>query len=214
MRYLMPICLLFCLLATPAFADEPAELHGLSASYTAKLRLGEDGPLLPMRGTVAFTEGFLRVSVTQDMTMEEFIAIVDYGADTLTLLYPDTLNGKRYQLADFDHLDGFSRIRSVLEGETPKVPAGWQVEEEEIRYQGADCTLYRARSRDDDTLGWWVKPDGMPVKASLSMGETMVLVEVTKYDMDAAFDPARFAISEDYTITDSKDGVPPVLPSL
>ena len=210
--------LFITLLAWPlaAFAADTADEGpaNLTAAFTARVELGEEAPALQLSGRVALTEGKLRISITQDITMEEYVILVDYPADALTMLYPDTLNGQRYKLSAFDHLDGFSRIHGMLRGELPDPPQGWTVSHDDTELDGSPAVHYRAKGPEDKALDWWVRGDHMPVKALLKVAGTNVLIEVTDYDTAAVVDPVLFTVGEGYTITDAGGSVPEHLPSL
>lgn len=210
-------CLLVALAAPAMAADSTSadQVTGLTASYTATLSFGENAPVLPFHGELALAGDRLRISVSQDITLEEYIALVNYKADTLTLLYPDTLNGQRYKLSTFDHLNGFSRIRDVLTGKPPQVPAGWKTAElKDQELNGETCKHHTAKKEGGASLEWWTRGDGLPVQAQLIDGDTKVAISITAYERQAQINPALFAISKDYTITEAKDGVPDGLPSL
>ena len=201
-------------LGSPAAAAAPEAPAGLTASFTAELSLGEEGPVLPLAGELDYSAGRLRVSITQDLTLEEYIALVDYDAGTLVLLYPDTLNGKRYNLADFDHLDGFARIREALDGRAPDVPGDWELTDHgPVEIDGTKCRRFSA-ARDEIHVEWWTGPHELPVRAHLTKDGLEVTIHVSAHDTDAAIDPALFDIPDGFTVSQAAEDLPDTLPSL
>jgi len=210
----MPFIVLLAAIATPglARAETPA---AVSVGFDGELRISADTAVMTFSGTAVAAQDRMRIDVLQHELGEEVNIIVDFESGSLVMLYPDTLNGARYELAQFDYIGGFNRIRDALLGRDPHAPAGWEESDgERVDLDGARSTRRRAVSEDGLAITWWTSPAGRPQRAEAQKKDTLVILEVTSYEPLAEVDPALFFIPEDYTVTAAADDIPEGLPPL
>lgn len=192
-------------------ADAPV----VTAAFTASVAYGEEAPLLDFTGRLLLSGPKLRVELTQPLTDEALIVLLDYDAGNLTLLYPDTLNGERYSLDAFDSIDGFPRLREALDGLAPAVPDGWrQTSHGTAQLDGRQCQHFSAESEDGLTVHWWTRADNRPVKVIATAADATLTVHLSDYDTDAAASAADFEVPEGYTLSEPAADMPDQLPDL
>lgn len=193
----------------------PAQAESVSANFTASVSYGNEGPLLDFTGSVLVSGASMRVELTQALTAEPMIVLLDYDASTLTLLYPDTLNGERYSLDNFDSIGGFPRVRDALDGAVPTVPEGWKHKSHGAeQLDGQQCQHFSAESEDGLSIQWWTRADNRPVKVIGQARDVALTVFIKDYDADAAAGAADFEVPEGYTISESDADMPDQLPDL
>jgi len=172
----------------------------------------EEMPVMALSGELAFTAGKLRVDVHEELTQEHVIVLVDYGAGLLYMLYPDTLNGTRHSLADFDELAGFTAMRDVFAGGEPELPEDWQASSAPAQLDDKPCTKYSAAS-EDMQAEWWIGEGDVPLKAVVRSAPLTVTVDIISFERDGDLDAALFELPKGYTITEG-EGTPSALPAL
>jgi hypothetical protein len=193
----------------------PAQAESLSARFNASVSYGSEGPLLDFTGSVLVSGARMRVELTQALTEEPMIVLLDYDASTLTLLFPDTLNGERYSLEDFDSIGGFPRVRDALDGSVPTMPDGWKQESHgTAQLDGRQCKHFSAQSEDGLAVEWWTRADNRPVKVIGQAGDIALTIYIDDYDADAAAAAADFEVPEGYTISEPETDMPDQLPDL
>jgi hypothetical protein len=210
----IPFIVLLAAIAAPggARAETPA---AVSVGFSGEVFVSADTAVMTFSGTAIASQDRMRIDVLQHELGEEVNIIVDFEAGNLVALYPDTLNGARYGLAQFDYIGGFSRIRDSLLGLNPHAPAGWEESAgERVELDGAQSTRRQAVSADGLTITWWTSPAGLPQRAQAQKKGTLVILEVTSYEPLPEVDSALFVIPEDYTITAAADDIPEGMPPL
>ena len=193
----------------------PAQAESVSASFAASVSYGDEGPLLDFTGSILVSGARMRVELTQALTEEPMIVLLDFDASTLTLLFPDTLNGERYSLEDFDSIGGFPRVRDALDGVAPTVPDGWkQKSHGTAQLDGQQCQHFSAESEDGLSVQWWTRADNRPVKVIGQSGDVALTIHISDYDADAPATAADFKVPEGYTISEPEAAMPEGLPDL
>lgn len=195
-----------------AAAEQPA---ATAAAFQGEVVYSEETGLLDFSGTLIVTQDNLRIDILQKQTDEQIRLLVDYGPGSLTVLYPDTLNGTTYDLASFDDAGGFVRIRDALLGRQPEPPADWTAADTEpAELDGAACTKHSATAPDGAIIEWWTAGDGLPLKVTGNRNELRINVTLSDYHPLDELDPQTFAVPEGFAIATSEGGVPEGLPQL
>lgn len=196
-------------------AVQAADPESVAAAFTADLSFGEEAPLLGFSGDLLLAGERMRAEFTHELTGEATIVLLDYDTGAFVLLYPDTLNGQRHDLAAFDEIDGFRRVREALTGAQPEMPSGWKqqvLEPDEL--DGLLCAHFSAESGDGVRVEWWTRSDGRPLRAIATVGDASLDVRLRDYTLNPDVDPSAFEIPEGYTIADAGDDTPAALPEL
>lgn len=212
-RFAPALVLLACLAA--ATHAPAAQAAAVTAQFDGELLVAEGAPAFAFSGTVLAASDKMRIEVTQQATQEQALMLVDFAAGQLTILYPDTLNGQRYNLEEFDYLQGFARIRDALAGEGPDLPAGWkETANEDRELDGTKCNYRSALSPKGLVVELWTGADHRPLRATATRESLQVVINAHDFAAAASLDESVFAIPEDYTITEAEGGVPEGLPQL
>ena len=207
------VALIACLAAAaPALAAQPA---AVSAQFDGELLVAEDAPAFLFSGTILVASDKMKIDVVQQATLEHALILVDFTAGLLTILYPDTLNGQRYKLEEFDHLQGFARIRDALDGIQPELPPGWEeTANEKTQLDGVDCTFLSALSPDGLAVELWTGTDNLPLRATAKQATISVVITTHDFEPVDSLDDSAFLIPEGYTVSDAEEDAPAGLPQL
>jgi len=195
-----------------AAAEQPA---ATTANFAGEVVYSEETGLLDFSGSLIVTADNLRIDLTQEQTDERVRLLVDYTAGILTVLYPDTLNGTRHQLADFDDAGGFVRIRDALLGRQPEPPEEWTATAaESAELAGVACTKRSATAPDGASIVWWLAGDGRPLKVDGHKQDLRISVSLSDYQPLDKIEPLTFAVPEDYAVEAGQGDAPEGLPRL
>ena len=208
-RALFPLACAASLLCAPA-----AQPECVTARFIAEASFGGDElPTLTFDGRLTQSGPRLRIDAQNDLTMEHTVILGDAEAGELTVLFPDTLNGRRFRLADHSELTQLTLVREAIGGTAVEPPAEWKVSRltaEEI--DGVRCEGYRAEPAAGVSIEWWSGPDQRPRRVVAAREEVRFTVLITDYQSPAELDPALFSVGEDYTITEGEGVVAEQLP--
>jgi hypothetical protein len=205
---------LLAFLGVFAYAAQ-SESAALTAQFEGELHMVEDAPALQFSGTILITEERMKIEVQQQATMEQITILVDFKEGLLTTLFPDTLNGKRYSLDEFDHLQGFARIREALSGRQPELPDGWKETASSDAELDGQTGFYRsALSPGGLAVELWTNNDNQPIRAVAQQNSMQVTINMHDYSTVEHADESAFLIPEDYTISDAEGDAPAGLPQL
>jgi len=208
--------LLATLLCGAALALSAEKAHGTRAEFTAKLDMGGDEDnALKFSGDLAWDEPKLRVDFSDEATKEANVLLVDFTARTAVLLYPDTLNGVRSDLARFDKSGHLTRLRDMLSGKPPQTPEGWTKKDLGSEKIGkVKCTHVRFTSPEGQSVDVWSNSKNQPVRMILNKKSITITLDVTKITEQQTIPADTFTYGKEYTISEYKSGEDQRLPSL
>jgi hypothetical protein len=202
-----------------------AEEETSKATFTLSVAIDIDSPpdaedsatsqsmvVMALEGEALYQAGMLRVDAQDQASQEKTAVLVDYIEGMLYMLYPDTLNGTRHDLASFDKFKGFNALRDVMQGSEPALPDEWQDVCNRALLDGKRCSRHTAVS-GDNKVEWWVGDGNIPLKAVVTSTPLTITVDVKSFERGVSLDAALFELPTEYTITDAK-GVPEGLPAL
>jgi len=162
----------------------------------------------------------LEVKAADVLTGEDVLLLVDFAADELLLLYPDTLNGERVTLSAFDTYNGFAGIRGALLGEHVDLPSingkSWKfdVQPEDDQY------VHEASHADGFRLEWHTaKETNEPRYVCFKKEVMQAEITITAYRVAAAGEVAEAGLGsavelDNFTIGASEEEVPERLPRI
>jgi hypothetical protein len=202
-----------------------AEEATSSATFTLSVAMDIDSPqeaedsatsqsmvVMALEGEALYQADMLRVDAQDQASQEKTTVLVDYVEGVLHMLYPDTLNGTRHNLAGFDRLKGFYALRDVMQGATPEMPGDWEAVCDRALLDGKRCQRHVA-TYNDDKVEWWVGEGNVPLKAVVTYTPLTITVDITSFARGASLDESLFKLPLGYTIVEA-EGVPEGLPSL
>ncbi|MCH7472920.1 hypothetical protein IIA79_08220 [bacterium] len=198
--------------AGAARAEPGAEtLPAYVASFSGELQLGgEDGPAISLSGALTWDEPNMRLEVTDALTQEQMVLLLDFDAERATVLYPDTLNGYSTTLSLLDNWGILPSMRDYLNGEWAETPEGFAREElGDVELDGVLCTRLHFEREDGLSLDWWLD-DGRPLRLEARTERWTLTVEVNGYATDMAVPDDAFTYGECYTVIeeDEPGGIP------
>ncbi len=120
------------------------------------------------------------------------------------LLYPDTLNGYKGDIASLDQFGYLSQFSELMQkgGEAP-APEGWKREASGSEKVGtAKCTKYKLTSPKGNVVHWWVDSEGRPRRIQTLRGGMQVRVDISKLDYSARVPDSSFDYGKEYTISE------------
>jgi len=204
-----------------AVADETTS----RATFTLSVAMDIDSPpeaeepaasqsmvVMTVEGQAFYHADMLRVDAQDQASQEKTTVLVDYVEDVLYMLYPDTLNGTRHNLAGFDRLKGFYALRDVMLGTTPEMPGDWEAVCDRALLDGERCQRHVA-TYNDDKVEWWVGEGSEPLKAVVTSTPLTITVDVISFERGVSLDESLFILPPGYTVSET-EGVPGGLPSL
>lgn len=195
-----------------AASEQPA---AVTATFQGEVTYSEEAGLLDFSGSLIVTGDNMRIELLRHQLDEQVILLVDYPRGTLTVLYPDTLNGTSHELAEFDQAAGFERVRDALLGKQPEPPPDWiQSAAEPAVLDGAECVKRSATSPDGVAAEWWIGPDGRPLKVEGGKEDLRISVTLGDYQQLAEIDPQAFTVPEGFAVESIAEGAPEGLPRL
>lgn len=212
LQYIVWLLLAIC----AASSAEAADQNGLKAEFEATLSFGEgEASTLRFAGKLAWLDPKLRIDVSDALTQENNILLVDYAAQSALLLYPDTLNGYRASLKQFDQARHLENLKGMLNGEPPDTPDGWtrqQLGKEKVL--GVQCSHVRFVNSQMHRVDIWLNSKNQPRKLSLTKQDLVIEVKVTKILEKQPLAASTFSYDKSYSISEYKSGQDPALSSL
>jgi hypothetical protein len=216
MIHIRPTLLLALACAAWPLLAAAAEPACVTAEFTAEASFGvEEAPTLSFSGKLTQAGMRLRVDVQDQLTTEQLIVLADAESLELTLLFPDTLNGQRFRLAELNEQRQLELIREAIAGGEVKPPGAWKTVKlaaEEI--DGERCRHYRTEPAEGVSIEWWSGPDQRPRRVIASRSDVQFTVHISAYDTSAAADPQFFTVPADYTISEGRGPAAEQLPPL
>jgi len=201
--------------------EEDTGPPGITAQFYGGAGMAEDLQPVQFSGTILATSNQMKFDVLQNFgiqhqaTSEQITVLVDFKERLLIVLYPDTLNGLRYRLNEFDHINGFDKIHEALNGNQPDLPEGWEETElGEVELGGELCMRRRALSPEGLAVELWTNGDNRPVRVVAQHDKYQLIVSLHDFVPVDHTDMSAFLIPEDYTITSAEDDIPEGLPPL
>lgn len=206
-------------------SDAVADETTTRATFTLSVAMDIDSPqeaedsatsqsivVMALEGEAVYQADMLRVDAQDQASQEKTTVLVDYAEGVLHMLYPDTLNGTRHNLAGFDRLKGFFALRDVMQGTTPEMPGDWEAVCDRALLDGKRCQRHVA-AYNDDKVEWWVGEGNVPLKAVVTSTPLTITVDVISFERGVTPDESLFKLPLGYTIAEA-EGVPEGLPSL
>lgn len=207
----LSLCLvLLCALCLPqgVLAKKAASCKG---SFSASLKPVEQAksegqgvklPSFSMDGALWWSAPRMRLDLTETNSGERMRFQVDTQTGEALMLYPDTLNGSKGKLSDFDSSGYFKHFSEMLaDGGVPS-PEGWKREKAGSEMLGGrSCTKYVLTSPQGKTVSWWADRAGEPVRMQAVNGGIKVQVDFSALDFGAEVPASTFTVSPDYSIS-------------
>jgi hypothetical protein len=228
MRYLSyAICALAALmLFLPAVADSAAQGSTFKAVFTGEFSFPEQAaakkpganknalpstqaklPKIPAAGEILWAEPNLRVDVTNGLNQEAMRLLVNFDTGKAAMLYPDTLNGYRTDLAALDKKGYLPVVRDFLaQPNTESTPKGFTKKTagaEKLNGVSANHTKF---VKDDGTqVDVWRKKNGDPVRIAAKTSKGKLVLDFTSFKRGVKVDSKSFAIDKSFEMQDMKD---------
>lgn len=204
---------LCCALALPggALAKKPAAAS-CKGSFSASLKpaeqpKGQNGqgvklPTFNIDGTLWWASPKMRLDLTEKQSGERMRFQVDTQSGEALMLYPDTLNGSKGKLSDFDQSGYFKHFSEMLADGGVPAPEGWKREKAGSEMIGGkSCPKYVLTSPKGKTVTWWSDGKGRPVRMLAVNGGIKVEVNFSALDFGAEVPASTFTVSPDYSIS-------------
>ncbi len=207
---ILPVMLALAITATA----KPVETA--SASFDGVMTTTGEHPLnVNLSGKLWWSAPKMRVEFTQNLTQEDMIALVDFTALEATLLYPDTLNGQRFDLKSFSKADYLQRVRELVSTKPGETPAGWKsssVKDEAAKAAGQTHILLTGPAGEKVDL--WRDNASKPVKMLIATTKWTLTVNLTNVKYNEAIPADKFTYSSDYAVIESAEVPEGGLPNL
>ncbi len=192
-----------------SFPEQPvAKKSGTSkgAAPSTQVKL----PKIPGAGEIIWAEPNLRVDVTNGLNQEAMRLLVNFDTGKAAMLYPDTLNGYRTDLAAMDTKGYLPIARDFLaQPKSERTPQGFSkknVGTEQLKGASTSHTKY---VKDDGTqIDVWRKQNGDPVRIAAKTSKGKLVLDFTSFKRGVKVEAKSFAIDKSYEMQDVKD--PPV----
>lgn len=203
---------LCCALVLPqAVQAKKDEAKSCKGSFSASLKPVEQAksegqgvklPTFNIDGTLWWASPKMRLDLTEKQSGERMRFQVDTKTGEALMLYPDTLNGSKGQLSDFDSSGYFKHFSEMLaDGGVPS-PEGWKREKAGSEMIGGKaCPKYVLTSPKGKTVTWWSDGKGRPVRMLAVNGGMKVQVDFSALDFGAEVPASTFTVSPDYSIS-------------
>jgi hypothetical protein len=216
------IAVLFLLLsvfsAGNAYSAETAE--GVKLEFTAEIHVlpeSEDTQTgITLTGELYWQEPLLRADVIEPLTAETILLLLNFETKDIVVLYPDTLNGYKANLAGSDQAEHIACLRWLLGGKKSPDLLEWNYQD--LGTTEIDSTIgrhYRLTESENVYLDWWADDEGKPLQVEVTYHGITAAGCVESYELLERVPDNLFAFDEDeYEITEFEPSVDQPLPEL
>ena len=200
---LAAVALLGLSAALPAAA---AQSTTVKAKFDAQLRFGVEQPSeIAFNGSVTWAEPNLRVEITDGLTQELKVLLVNFAEANAILLYPETLNGYRASLAQLDADGHLVRLRDMLNGKSPQTPEGWKKESlGKEKIGSTQCTHLRYTRDAERRIDVWLNAQQRPLRMIVTKKDVSFTINTKEMTYGDKVPASTFSYSKDYSISDYK----------
>ena len=164
-------------------------------------------PKIPGEGKVYYSNPKLRIDFKQGLTNEETRLIADFSTKKAVVLYPDTLNGYRIDMASLDTRGYLPALQGFMNGGEMPTPDGFKkktVGKEKIA--GKSATHYRLeKTGGGSTIDYWLGAGDRPLKLTAKTSHGTLTINVTEFVRGASVVPDLFTINGSYQIEEVEE---------
>jgi hypothetical protein len=228
MKNTLSISLIAALIAALALADlaqAKADPSSGSAELSVTVQSDPDarprgdakpaGPGLDIRlefdGQVRWASPRLRVDLTEKSSGESVRLQADVESGKALMLYPDTLNGYKGDIASIDQFGYLRQFAELMKkgGEAP-APAGWKREAVGSEKVGTvKCTKYKLTGPKGGVVHWWVDGNSQPRRIQTVRGGMRVRVDIVGLNYEAKVPASVFEYGKEFSISEMQPGSKP-----
>jgi outer membrane lipoprotein-sorting protein len=217
MRNTITSLALLCAAILPlATAAKPVSSATCKGSFTATIKPAEQPkgsgqglqmPSFAITGTIYWAKPRMRVDMAESNSGERMRLQTDVETGESLMLYPDTLNGTKGKLRDFDQTGYYEHFSEMVRQGGIPAPKGWKREKSGTEKVGAkDCTKYTLTSPKGNKVLWWGDKDDLPIRMRAANHGVVVQVDFQslKYGVDVP--DAVFTVEKEYSISTPAKG--------
>jgi outer membrane lipoprotein-sorting protein len=201
--------LVLVMIGTVAAAPVASTCKG---NFTANMSFGPakgDGKKSGMtfEGKLQWAKPKLRLDMTEKNTKESMIVLVDFTADSATLLYPDTLNGMKTNLSALDTSGYLKQLEPLLSSQGAALPKGWKrTKAGSGKIDGKAVTKYDVTGPAGEKVQWWVDAKDQPVKVQTGKGNATATLNFSSLSFGAEVPAKAFTYDKGYSVVDFNAG--------
>lgn len=159
-------------------------------------------PKIPGSGKLYYSSPKLRIDFKQGLTNEEMRLIADFSTNKAVVLYPDTLNGYKLDLADLDTKGYLPMLQDFMNGKPVPTPDGYKkknVGKEQL--SGKSATHYRLdKTGGGTTINYWLAASDRPLKLSAKTARGTLTIMVSEFARGVSVVPDLFTIDDSYQL--------------
>jgi outer membrane lipoprotein-sorting protein len=172
-------------------------------NFSANMQFGKSASSKPMKfdGKLAWAKPNLRLDLTDQVTKEAMVVLVDFKGGNATLLYPDTLNGFKTKLPAMDTSGYISQFQHLLSTGGAKMEKGWtrtKVASEKVGKTAA--TKYKVSGPKGEQVFWWVDASDRPLKLQTGKGTSQGTLNFGDMKFGAPVPAKTFTYSKEFAI--------------
>jgi len=159
---------------------------------------------LEFDGKIRWASPRLRVDLTEKSSGESVRLQADVQSGKAVMLYPDTLNGYRGDIAAIDQFGYLRQFAELMkEGGAAPAPAGWKREAVGSEKVGTvKCTKYKLTGPKGGVVHWWVNSEGLPLRIQTVRGGMRVRVDIAGLDYKAKVPASVFDYGKEFSISE------------
>lgn len=168
-------------------------------------------PQIDFTGSVVLDDDRVRVEVTNSITQEPSVALLDISGGTATLLYPDNLNGERMPLGD-DFRSGYlSLFREFALGSKLGEVKGWKLQTS----SGDDGeTIYNYSGSTERTVSFRIGGKNGTRELLIDSPKVMLRILLGEITLPYEVSATEFSVPDGFAMRDSETNLADILPSL